>query len=119
MNDYNTEIYTAETPTTKITYWVTTEFPNYAAVQEQLKNAGQHAQQARQRCKNSVPDTSNIKGLPVKTQIVKDGQTVTITIASAKDEPVADADMVPPEGYSEVKMPSFDGAGGGAPAPPQ
>ena len=110
VNNYNAEIYTMETPTAKITCWITKDFPNYAAVQEQMKKLQSGI--LSKLGSDLAPDTSEAKGLPVKTQIVTNGQTMTVTILSAKEQPVADAEMVVPPDYQEISMPGFGGAGG-------
>jgi len=119
VNDYNTEIYTAESPTMKFTYWVAKDFPNAAAVQEQMKKMQDGMQSKIGTAGNSVPDISILPGLPLKTEIVTGGQTITTTLISVKQSPVDDADLQIPADYKEMQMPSFNGggAGGGATAP--
>jgi len=107
VNNYNAEIYTAEMPTMKLTFWVTKEFPNYAAVTAAMKKLQNSVLSKLGPDANGAPDTSDLPGLPIKTQIVNDGQTITITIVSAKDQPVDDADMGPPAGYTEMALPEM------------
>ncbi|MEI8340078.1 MAG: DUF4412 domain-containing protein [Verrucomicrobiota bacterium] len=111
VNGFNAEIYTAETPTTKLTCWVAKDFPNYAAVQQQLKKLQTSSLGKFGADLNSTPDLSDLQGLPVKTQIVTNGQTITVTILSAKEQPVTDAEMEIPADYKEMVMPDFGGMG--------
>ena len=110
VNDYNAEIYTSQTPTMKITLWVTKDFPNYAAVSEQMKKLQADILGKLGSAANGTPDISGLQGLPVKTQYEINGNTVTVTILSAKEQPVDDAEMTVPSGYTEMAMPNFGGA---------
>lgn len=114
VNNYNAEIYTAEMPTMKLTFWVTKEFPNYAAVMESMKKLQNSVLSKLGPDSNGAPDTSDLPGLPIKTQVVSNGQTVTITIVSAKDQAVDAAEMVPPAGYTEMALPDMNGGAGAA-----
>jgi hypothetical protein len=121
VNEYDTEIYTAETPKMKFTYWVAKDFPNAAVVMQQMKKM-----QASMESKlggglqGSLPDTAQLPGVSVKTQIETNGKTITTTMASVKEQPVEDADMQVPDGYKEMQVPSFLGGGSGAaPASPK
>ena len=112
VNGFNTEIYTMETATSKMTFWVSTDFPNYATVRDQLKKLQTGVLGKLGSLAKNVPDTSEMKGLPVKSEIVTRGQTVTVLITSAEEKPVADSEMAVPADYTEITIPGF---GGGAP----
>jgi len=101
VGDYNSEIYTLDTPAAHFTFWATKDIPNYAAVKEQLRKfrAVSHSGGA------SAPDTSGMDGIAAKTQIVTKGQTMAITILSAEEKPIEDSEMAPPSGYTKVSMP--------------
>jgi len=109
VGNFNTEIFTMDTPTTNLTFWVTKDIPNYAMVNEQLKKLRGMSNSGSASI--PVPDTSDMQGLSVKTQIVSKGKTVTITILSAEEKPIDDAEMAPPAGYTKMSMPSPGGAG--------
>jgi len=109
VGNFNTEIFTMDTPTTNLTFWVTKDIPNYAVLKEQLKKL--RGMSNTGPASIPVPDTSDMQGIPVKTQIVSKGKTVTITILSAEEKPIDDVEMAPPAGYTKISMPSSGGAG--------
>ena len=108
VGNFNAEIYTLNTPTSNLTLWITKDIPN--DVVEKLRQF--------QKMKPTgaagvfAPDTSDLPGIPVKTQIVKGAETITITILSVEEKAIDDADMAPPAGYKEISMPNLGGAGG-------
>lgn len=118
VNGYDAEIYTSETPTMKFTFWVTRDFPNFAAVQEQMKKL-QTAMQNRLggAATGAVPNTTELPGLPVKTEMETGGQKMTTTLVSAKEDPVSDTDLAIPADYKEMQMPSFSMPPGAPPKP--
>ena len=125
VGDYNTEIYTVEMKGKKFTFWMSKDFPNFAALQAQI-NKLQSLQEKLGQGKG--PDTSKIDGVPVKTETVMNGKTITTLLVSEKETPVDDADLQVPAGYTEMQMPQMPpgggaaGGDGGAPppqAPPQ
>lgn len=118
VNGYDAGIFTAETPTTKFTFWVTRDFPNFAAVQEQMKKLQTAMQNTLgAAATDSIPNTSELPGLPVKTEMENGGQKITTSLLSAKEGPVSDADLAIPADYKEMQMPSFNMPPGGAPKP--
>ena len=111
---YNTEVYTTELHGVKYTIWMTKDVPNYASIEEQTKKG--RALAGKLGLGGAFPDTSKIDGMVVKMEMVaNDGQTTILTIVSAKEEPVDDADFQIPADYTETEMPH---APGGASTPP-
>jgi hypothetical protein len=108
VGPFNTEIYTIDTPSTKLTFWATKDIPNYALLQEQFRKLRTMSNQGP--AANLAPDTSDLQGFPVKMQVVSKGKTVTTTILSAEEKPIDDAEMAPPAGYTKISMPGFGGA---------
>ena len=111
VNGYDAEIYTAESPLFKFTYWVSSDYPNAAALHQQMKQLEQSVQNSIGSALKNVPDTSTLDGIILKTQTVAGGRTITTTLLSIKDTPVDDADFQVPAGYTEKAM---RGIGGGA-----
>lgn len=109
VGNFNTEIYTLKGSATNMTLWVTKDIPNYAELQEQFKklqnltNLGPVA--------SLTPDTGDVQGFPVKTQMESNGKTITSTITSVEEKTVEDAEMAPPAGYSKISIPDFGGSG--------
>ena len=99
---YNAEIYTAEIPGVKFTVWVTKDFPDGAAVSEQMKKL-----LVRESEWNHSPDLSKVEGVVVKSEITlklgpPSGSTLTRTLISAQIRPVDDVDFQIPKDYTEV-----------------
>ncbi len=100
VGGYNAEIYTAETPSAKFTCWITKDYPDYSAINAQLKKY-----RALEKSGALFPDLSNIDGLMVKYEIdLPSGKTTTATLVSAKIQPIRDSDFRTPAGY--VWLPS-------------
>ena len=113
VGNFNAEIYTMDAGTAQYTLWVTKDIPNYAVLKEQLNK---FRTMSKGGAAAAAPEFSELDGVSVKTQIVARGKTITITILSAVETPVDDAEMAPPAGYTEISMPNF---GGGGARPPQ
>ena len=104
VGNYNAEVYTAETPGMKLTVWATKDFPNYASIREQMKKM-KGLQQMGEKAMGEAPDSAKIDGMFLKTVTETNGETITMTLVSAKEEPVYDADLQVPADYTEVPMP--------------
>jgi len=115
VNDYDTEIYTAASPTMKFTYWVSKDFPNAAAVQLQMRKL-QDSMQNRIGNMNSIPDTTGLPGLPLKVEMVANAHTTTTTVVSVKEAAVDDSDFLLPAGYTEQHIPGINAPAPSAPA---
>ena len=116
VNDYDTEVFTAETPTMKFTYWVSKDYPNGAAVQQQMKKLQDSMQSKIGSSINSIPDISKLPGLPLKTEMVTGGNTTTTTLVSVKDAPIDAADFQVPADYKETHIPGINAPAAAAPA---
>jgi len=110
LYNFNAKIYTATTPSSKFTFWVTKDFPNFAAVKEQLMKFKSSITSSIGTAAESIPDTDELQGLTIKSEIVSQKQKVTITVVSAEEKPVDDAEMTVPAGYTETPSRSSDGA---------
>jgi hypothetical protein len=94
VGDYNAEIYTAETPKLKFTMWVTKDVPDYAVLRDLMRRL--HAMMA------AIPYTPKIDGVAVRTETVRHGQTITISLASVKKADVHTAEVEIPTAYTEA-----------------
>jgi hypothetical protein len=56
-----------------------------------------------------APDLSTVPGVPVKTEVVINGQKITTELISVIEQPVDPSEYQVPAGYSEMKMPGVDG----------
>lgn len=115
VNDYDTDIYTAQSPAMKFTYWVSKDFPNAAAVQLQMRKL-QESMQTRIGNMNSIPDTTDLPGLPLKMEMVANGHTTTTTVVAVKEASVDDSDFLLPDGYKEQHIPGINAPAPAAPA---
>jgi hypothetical protein len=109
VNDYETEKFTAETPDVKFTFWVAKDFPNAAGVLQVMRKIQTTMQSKLGDAAGKAPDLTQLPGLPVKTVIESNGQVITQTLVSVKEDAVADTDVAPPADYKEMAMPSMNG----------
>jgi hypothetical protein len=104
VNGYDTEIYTwSGANGLTETLWVATNFPDYESIRTELAKIDRF--DASGPHKNAQPELSLLPGMVVRTQKTAGGHNVTITLVSAKVEPV-DASLfeLPPD-YSPWKPP--------------
>ena len=106
VNDYNAEIYTAETPSTKFTFWVSKEVPDYEALDAQRKKLQEGLRKIGLDSQDSGPDTSQLTGVIVKTVAVIRGQMYTTTLVSVKEQALDDAEFQVPANYKQVPAPA-------------
>lgn len=106
IHGYDAEIYTAETPSTKFTCWITKDYPAYSAINAQLKKY-----RAMEKSGAIFPDLSNIDGLLVKYEIaLSSGKTITATLVSARIQPIRDSDFRIPADYTLLPAPPLPAA---------
>ena len=117
VGDYNAEIYTVESDYGKTTMWVTKDFPNYAAIKEEMKKLDS----LQAISGKTETDTSKVDGVPVKIEAVVGGKTITTKMVSIKQDQVNDAEFQTPADYKEMQMPKMpagaEGGGDGGAAP--
>lgn len=101
VGDYDAEVYVVDTPRAKTTLWVSNKVAGCATIQAATaKFVGLLAKLGVP----NLPDISKIDGVPVKTEIMSVNNKVTITLLSAKEDPILDADLQAPSDYSEVTI---------------
>lgn len=104
VGTYDTEIYTWSSPDgAKQTVWVAKNFPDYAQIKVQMDKLNNSP--LAQLSKGTVPDVSTLPGMVVKTQMDMNGQNVTSTLVSAKEEPVDASIFQTPKDYKEMTQP--------------
>jgi len=106
MAGYECEVFTANLGFVNITYWIAKDFPNFKSVSAQMQRVQSASTSAMS--KGVMPDLKDFPGMAVKTEMDLNGQKISVTVVSVKDEPV-DANLftVPP-GYKEVPGSSVD-----------
>ncbi len=112
VGNYTAEVYTWSSPDgANQTVWVAKDFPDFQEIKVQMDKLNNSP--IAQISKGTAPDVSTLPGMVVKTQMEMNGQKVTSTLVSAKEQSVDAAIFQTPQGYQEVTQP-----GAGA-APPQ
>ena len=101
VGDYNAEIYTVETPYAKTTLWISNEVPGHAAIQATM---AKFMDLLGKMGVPNLPDTSKIEGVAVKMETISIRGKVTISLVSAKEDPIPDANLQTPADYTEVTM---------------
>lgn len=112
VGPYTAEIYEVTAGPTTQKLWVARDYPNAEALKAEMK-----------KMSGSTPmgfDTTNldVPGMMVKAQIASPAGPVTITLVSARQEPVADSEFAIPPGYKEMGMGAPNAATGAAPSGP-
>lgn len=106
INGIPTDVYTADTQFGNATYYVAPNYPDGAAILEQLR---QITPAAFAGVNNFAPDYRDFPGIPVRTEMEIMGKHVVTTVASIKRDPIPDAMFAVPAGYEEIKMPNILG----------
>ena len=116
INGYEAEEYLCDAAAFKATYWIATAYPNAAEIVKQLQTMTPEAWGAASQ---AMPDYRQFPGLPLRSTINFNGEgqniagspttTITTTLVSVNQEPLNDAEFMPPKGFEELKMPSLDG----------
>jgi Domain of unknown function (DUF4412) len=105
VGSYDTELYTWSSPDGATqTVWVARNFPDYAQIKSQMDELN-HSPVA-QLTKGAAPDVSALPGMVVKTQMEMNGQKVTSTLVSAREESVDPSIFQTPKDYQEMAPPS-------------
>ncbi len=107
VGGYDTEIYTWSNGGTTQTLWVAKDFPNFADFKEELAKLNKSA--AAGIAKDLQPDFSALPGMVVKTVAETGGTTMTTTLITAKQEPVAAALFEAPADYQSMAAPAMPG----------
>lgn len=104
VDGMETELYSADTPQGKATYWIAKNYPHAQEILAQM----QALQPGPWNLTNTgIPDFRDFPGLPVKTVLDFGGRPITSTLVSAKLDPVPDSAFAVPAGYSDFKLPEI------------
>jgi Domain of unknown function (DUF4412) len=105
INGYDAEEYTYTNGNLKASYWISANYPDAKAVVSAL--AQMEKSSLASMLKGLTPDLTSFNGVPVKTEVVINGQKITTTLISATEQAVDPSQYQVPAGYTEVKMPSM------------
>jgi hypothetical protein len=106
INGYATEEYRVETPLFKAAYWVAPQYPNGAAILRQLQGVKSNIWSS---ARTNAPDYREFSALPIKTIVDLGNSKLTITLVSAREDPLPDSDFAVPGSFHEVKVPDLRG----------
>jgi hypothetical protein len=100
VGDWNADIYTLNVAGMAMKFWVAKDFPNAAAVKEQMNKL--------QKLMAGSVDLSkfDLPGMTVKTEMTMPQGKMTSTIVSVKEGPVADSEFAIPADYKKMAIPT-------------
>jgi hypothetical protein len=101
IGNYQAELYTWSIGAMKMRLWISPDFPNAQAVQAQLDRLQQRGIAAAS-AQMMPPAGSLPAGLRLRTEIELNGQKVSYTILSAKEETLDPASFAIPTAYRET-----------------
>lgn len=105
INGYEAEEYKVDGGMFAATYWISTKYPNGAAI---LKDLQKLKPSTWDITKKGMPDYSDFPGLPVRMTVSVPGQgEVTNTITSIKQDPIPGDQFAIPKDFSEIQIPNF------------
>jgi uncharacterized protein DUF4412 len=104
INGYEAEEYIGETSTFKANYWIAPKFPDSAALLKQLQAV---IPAAWNDLAKGMLDYRDLPGFPLRTQVKTGEEQVTSTVIAIKQEPLSDAEFLPPKDFEEMKIPNM------------
>jgi len=102
VGGYDCEIYTWTDGGSSAKLWIAKDHPQAAALKALDKQMRAGVLGAMQ----SGPDTSKLPGVAVKTEVAVQGQKITTTVLSVKEQDVDAKDFDVPAGYQSISMPT-------------
>jgi hypothetical protein len=106
IGEYDCDIYTTSLGSIAVTYWVAKDYPNYQEVLAQIIKF--QAGTISAMGKGLMPELKDFPGMIMKTEVVKDGKKVDITLLSAKEDNVDPGIFNIPKGYTEITSPALN-----------
>jgi hypothetical protein len=119
VNGYDTEQYTYDGPDFKATYWIAPNYPNGAAILEQLQSIKSEFWDA---ANTKMPDFRDFPGLPIRLRMIigkedqasehgastsGDATEITSTVTGVSQDPIADSQFTVPADFKETKLPDI------------
>ena len=105
ISGYEAEEYKVEGGMVPASYWLTTKYPDYAAILKQLQNTKPSSWDPS---KMGMPDYSELPGLPMRITVQMAGQReITTTIVSIKQDAIPDDQFIVPKHFKRIEMPDF------------
>jgi hypothetical protein len=102
---WDTEVFEAETGMGPARMWVAKDFPNYAAVQKELKRISE----ATTKGKTFDPSNFDMGGMVVKSEMSSPVGKIISTLVRVETKNLDAKEFEVPQGYTEQKMPAIPG----------
>jgi hypothetical protein len=102
INGYEAEEYVRETPSFKATYWITSKYPDSAAILKQLQSI---IPAAWNDVAKGMFDYRDFPGLPLRTRVKTNGKEITGTITSIRQDVLSEEEFSIPKDFQETKVP--------------
>jgi hypothetical protein len=102
---WDTEVFEADTGMGPARMWVAKDFPNYAAVQKELKRISE----ATTKGKTFDPSNFDMGGMVVKSEMSSPVGKIISTLVRVETKNLDAKEFEVPQGYTEQKMPAIPG----------
>ncbi len=102
---WDAEVFEAETGMGPARMWVAKDFPNYAAVQKELKRISE----ATTKGKTFDPSNFDMGGMVVKSEMSSPVGKIISTLVRVDTKSLDAREFEVPQGYTEQKMPAIPG----------
>jgi hypothetical protein len=104
INGYEAEEYIREAPSFKATYWISSKYPDSAAIVKQLQAI---VPAAWNDAAKGMLDYRDFPGLPLRSRVKLNGKEITSTITSIKQDLLSDEEFSVPKDFQEMKVPNL------------
>ncbi|HMG06110.1 MAG TPA: DUF4412 domain-containing protein [Chthoniobacterales bacterium] len=104
INGYEAEEYVREAPSFKATYWISSNYPDSAAIVKQLQAI---IPSAWNDAAKGMLDYRDFPGLPLRSKVKLNGKEITSTITSIKQDLLSDEEFSVPKDFQEMKVPNL------------
>ena len=102
---YEADEYVRESPSLKESYWISSKFPDSAAIVKQLQAI---VPAAWNDIAKGMFDYRDFPGLPLRTVVKKAGEReIASTITSVKQDSLSEAEFSVPKDFQELKVPNL------------
>jgi hypothetical protein len=114
INGYEAEEYIGETAKFKASYWIAPTFPDSAAILKQLQAV---IPTAWNDLAKGMLDYRDLPGFPLRIHVRKEGDEITSTVITVKQDQLSEAEFAVPKDFQEMKIPNVKDTSGGEPKP--
>jgi hypothetical protein len=104
VGDWDTEVYTWEGKIGSAKFYIAMDFPHFADLNKAMDKISKSMSNPMS---SMFPNNADFPGMVVKTEMTVMGKATSSQLVSAKEQPVPADDFKGPEGYQEMKLPTF------------